>query len=59
VSDELAVVAESKEVAGDMITEAVLDQVRPYLSSEFWFCRFMQVKLDFTRYLQYVADINI
>lgn len=27
VSDELAVVAESKEVAGDMITEAVLDQV--------------------------------
>jgi predicted aminopeptidase len=28
VSDELAVVAESKEVAGDMITEAVLDQVR-------------------------------
>jgi len=40
------VVAESKEVAGDMITEAVLDQVRSYLSSEFWFCRFMQVKLD-------------
>jgi hypothetical protein len=28
VSDELAVVAESKEVAGDIITEAVLDQVR-------------------------------
>jgi hypothetical protein len=28
VSDELAVVAESKKVAGDMITEAVLDQVR-------------------------------
>lgn len=27
VADELAVVAESKEVAGDMITEAVLDQV--------------------------------
>uniref|UniRef100_A0A804QPE8 DUF1682 family protein n=1 Tax=Zea mays TaxID=4577 RepID=A0A804QPE8_MAIZE len=27
VSDELAVVAESKEVAGDMITEAVLDQL--------------------------------
>lgn len=28
VAEELAVVAESKEVAGDMITEAVLDQVR-------------------------------
>jgi hypothetical protein len=28
VADELAVVAESKEVAGDMISEAVLDQVR-------------------------------
>ncbi|VAH19525.1 unnamed protein product [Triticum turgidum subsp. durum] len=27
IADELAVVAESKEVAGDMITEAVLDQV--------------------------------
>lgn len=27
VSEELAVVSESKEVAGDMITEAVLDQV--------------------------------
>ncbi|XP_062180211.1 uncharacterized protein At5g49945-like [Phragmites australis] len=27
VADELSVVAESKEVAGDMITEAVLDQV--------------------------------
>jgi hypothetical protein len=33
---ELAVVAESKEVAGDMITEALLDQVRSYFDSEFW-----------------------
>jgi hypothetical protein len=37
VSDELAVVAESKEVAGDIITEAVLDQVRVYFSSDFFF----------------------
>ena len=30
VADELAVVTESKEVAGDLITEAVLDQVSDY-----------------------------
>jgi hypothetical protein len=28
VTEELAVVSESKEVAGDMITDVVLDQVR-------------------------------
>jgi hypothetical protein len=43
VSDELAVVAESKEVAGDMITEAVLDQVRVNFNLEFWFCGFGKV----------------
>lgn len=31
VSEELAIVAESKEVAGDLITEAVLDQVSIFL----------------------------
>jgi hypothetical protein len=39
VAEELAVVAESKEVAGDMITDVVLDQVRTcfaYFDSQFW-----------------------
>lgn len=30
VADELSVITESKEVAGDLITEAVLDQVSDY-----------------------------
>jgi hypothetical protein len=32
VAEELAVVADSKEVVGDMITEALLDQVRSYFA---------------------------
>jgi hypothetical protein len=32
VAEELAMVAESKEVVGDMITEALLDQVRSYFA---------------------------
>lgn len=42
VADELAVISESKEVAGDLITEAVLDQVG--------LCLFFLVLKEFTSF---------
>ena len=37
VAEELAVISESKEVAGDLITEAVLDQVKLHSVAWLWF----------------------